>query len=434
MLAPRMSTGLALIDDDLIVVEASLRGEQAKWTSVRHAGFLAEGAEPLPERTTGATAPVALVWPIDRMLRRDVPLGEQSLDDLRLAVAESPDAFFPVGRDEGLLWDAHEFTDADGVRRAMLFALRLPEIEPVLGRLAQSGLTPTRIVPSGAAWSLLRFVHDDAPLVALEIGAKGWAVSEFDGLAWTGLRSGFGAAPADLRERARRDGWSVCDWRNAPARVGDSSAWRPDELTAEHAAIGAALLELFRNDDANESPAPRVNLLGAAERRSFRMGYLGWFAAACAAAVVGLLVWNDAAHSRALRESRELDIEVARLAPVVDRVTALREQSAAIIAAHDRLATLEATFRPISHALAELAVVVPTDSYLPSIDFADSGITVSVVTPSRTQVMQSIESSPMFVGVMPITSSTRLPGGNEQIGLGFSYEEPASASQTEGGR
>ena len=433
MLASRVATGLGFAGDDLVVVEASLRGEQAKWSSARYPGFLAEGGEQIPQRTTSASSPVTLVWPIDRLLRRDVVLGEQSLDDLRLAVAESPDAFFPVGRDEGMLWDAHEFTDADGVRRAMLFGLRLPEIEPVLGRLAQAGMTPTRIVPSGAAWSLLRFVHDDAPTVALEIGPKGWAVSEYDGLGWTGLRSGFGAAPAELRETARRDGWSVCDWRNAPARVGDASVWRPDELTAEHAALGGALLELFRNDDANASRTPSVNLLGATERRSFSMGYLGWFTAACAAAVVGLLVWNDAAHARALRESRELTLEVARLAPVVDRVTALREQSTAIITAHDRLATLESTFRPISLALAELAVVVPSDSYLPSIDFADSGITASVVTPSRTQVMQAIETSPLFVGVMPINSSTRLPGGNEQLGLGFGYEAPA-IPQTEGGR
>jgi hypothetical protein len=433
LLSSRVSIGLGLAGDDLVVVETSLRGEQAKWTSTRHAGFLAEGAEPIAQRTTNTSAPVVLVWPLDRLLRRDVALGEQTIDELRLAVAESPDAFFPVGRDEGLLWDAHEFADADGVRRAMLFGLRLPEIEPVLSRLAQAGLTPTRIVPSGAAWSLLRFVHDDAPMVSLELGSKGWSVSEYDGLAWNGLRSGFGAAPAELRERARRDGWAVCDWRSAPARVGESSVWRPDELTAEHAALGGALLELSREDDANASRTPAVNLLGAAEHRAFRMGSLGWFAAACAAAVVGLLVWNDASHARTLRESRELGAEIARLAPVVDRVAALREQSAAIIAAHERLVTLEATFRPISSALSELALVVPSDSYLPSIDFADSGITTTVITPSRTQVMQAIETSPMFVGVMPINSSTRLPGGNEQLGLGFGYESPATPS-TEGGR
>jgi Tfp pilus assembly protein PilN len=435
LLAPRVSIGLGLAGDDLVVVEASLRGEQAKWTTVRHAGFLAEGAEPIAPRSTNASAPVALVWPLDRLLRRDVALGEQSIDELRVAVAESPDAFFPVGRDEGLLWDAHEFVDEGGVRRAMLFGLRLPEVEPVLSRLAQAGLTPTRIVPSGAAWSLLRYVHDDAPEVSLELGSKGWSVSQYDGLSWNGLQSGFGAAPAELRERARREGWAVCDWRSAPARVGESSVWRPDELTVEHAALGGALLELFRDDDANASRTSAINLLGAAEHRAFRMGPLAWFATACAAAVIGLLVWNDASHARTLRESRELATEIARLAPAVDRVAALREQSAAIIAAHDRLATLEATFRPISAALSELALVVPSDSHLPLIEFADTGITTTVVTPSRTQVMQSIETSPMFMRVMPINSSTRLPGGNEQLGLGFEYEEPASATpSTEGGR
>lgn len=427
LLPSNSALGLAVVGESLVVVEASLRGEQARWTATRHDRFFAEDADATAIPRSGGSHDAVLVWPVDRMLRRDVASGEQTLAELKAAVAESPDAFFPVGRDEGLLWDAHEYRDSEGVRRAIVFAIRLPEIEPTLGRLAQAGLMPTRIMPSAAAWSVLRHAHDDAPIATLEIAERGWALSEYDGLQWTGMRTGFGAAPAELREQARRDGWGVCDWRKAPARVGDSGAWRPDELTAEHAALGAALLPLAPRGEGENHHAPTIDLLGAPPKRAMRMGPLAWYAAACAAAVIGLLIWNDAANARARDTADALAAERSRLAPAVERVEALRAQSESVLEAHERLATLEATYRSMWTTLAELAAVVPDDAHLPRVDFADSGVSATAIAPSRTGVLTAIERSPLFADAAPTTGSTRLPSGGEQFGLAFRYERPANA-------
>lgn len=422
LLTNQSSIGLSVAGDDLILVQASMRADQARWTSTRVERFFAEGVEPSPLGIVAKDAPVVLVWPTDRLLRRDVALGEQSLDDLKAAVGESPDAFFPVSRDEGLLWDAHEFTDEQGVRRAMLFGLRLRDAEPALARLAQAGATPTRLVPSAAAWSVLRFAHESAPGVVLEFGAKSWALSEYEGLRWNALRTGFGAAPAELRERARRDGWGVCDWRSAPARVGESSVWRHDELTPEHAALAGALLDLARDVDLARAGLPAVDLLATPTRRSFRIGPLGWFAAACAAVVIGLLALNDATNDRATREASLLAGEVARLRPAVERVEALRAQADAVVKAHERLATLENSYRPITGTLAELSIATPKGAHFVSVEFADSGLSAMAIAASRSELMAAIEASPTFQGVAPTSGSTRLPTGGEQFGLAFGFE------------
>lgn len=416
------SIGLSVAGEDLILVEASMRADQARWSTTRIERFFAEGAEPSPVGASTGDATVVLVWPTDHLLRRDVALGEQSLDDLKGAVGESPDAFFPVSRDEGLLWDAHEFTDEQGARRAMLFGLRLRDAEPALARLAQAGVTPTRLVPSAAAWSVLRFAHADAPHAVLEFGANSWAVSEYAGLRWNALRTGFGAAPAELRDRARRDGWCVCDWRAAPARVGDSSVWRPDDLTPEHAALAGALLDLARNADLVSEGIPTIDLLSTPAKRTLRIGALGWFAAACAAVVVGLLSLNNAANARAGREASLLAAEVARLRPAVERVEALREQADAVIKAHERLATLENSYRLITGTLAELSLATPKGAHFVSVEFADSGLSAMAIAASRSELMAAIEASSMFQGVAPTGPSIRLPTGGEQFGLGFGFE------------
>jgi Tfp pilus assembly protein PilN len=299
----------------------------------------------------------------------------------------------------------------------------------VLSRLAQAGLTPTRLVPAGAAWSVLRFVHDEAPEAALEIDAKGWSLSTYDGLAWTGVRTGFGAAPAELRDRARREGWAVCDWRVSPGVVGESATWRPDDLHAEHAALGAALLDLARVDARGVAAPSEIDLLGTPARRSLRVGALGWFATACAMVVVGLLVWSDAARARAEREVAALTAEVAEVRPAVERVEALRAQAEAIVKAHDRLSGLERTYRPMSLTLSELATALPRDSHLARVEFADTGVTADVVTSSRTQLMRAIESSPMFQGVALTTGSVSRATGEEQFGLGFNFEAPAPGAE-----
>ena len=124
-----------------------------------------------------------------------------------------------------------------------------------------------------------------------------------------------------------------------------------------------------------------------------------------------------------------LAAERARLAPTVERVESLRAQSEAVLAAHERLAGLEGSYRSMWMTLAELAAVVPTDAYLPSIDFADSGVSATAVAPSRTELLSAIQRSPMFEGVGPTTGSTRLPAGGEQFGLAFGFERPAGASR-----
>lgn len=421
--------GLAVVGERLVVVEASLRGEQARWSSTIIDGALGEGDLAASIPTPPRDADIVLVWPMDRLLRRDVALGEQTIEEFKDAVGQTPDAFFPVNRHDGLLWDAHEYTDADGVRRAMVFAARLPEIEPVLSALAERGVMPTRIAPSGAAWSVLRHAHDEAPSTVLEIAARAWSVSEFDGLRWSGMQSGFGPAPADLRERARREGWGVCDWRSAPSRVGDSSAWRPDELTAEHAALGGALLALAPRGETESARAPTVNLLGTPAKRGFRMGPLAWYAAACAAAAIGLLVWNDAANARAQRTADALEVEVARLRPAVERVETLRAQVGSVLTAHERLSELHNSYRSMWATLAELAAVVPDEAHMPSIEFADSGVTATVITPSRSALLSAIERSPMFAGVGQTTGVTNLPTGGEQFGIAFGFEQPAAAPE-----
>lgn len=429
LLTNQPSIGLSIAGEDLILVEATLRSDQTRWTSARYERFFGPDADASTDLKVQRSGATVLVWPTDRLLRRDVALGEQSLDELKAGVGESPDAFFPVSRDEGILWDAHEFLDEHGVRRAMVFGLRLQEIEPALSRLAQAGVTPTRIVPSAAAWSVLRHAHDEAPRAVLEFGAKYWAVSEYDGLRWTGLRTGFGAAPAELRERARREGWGVCDWRAAPARVGESSVWRPDELTAEHAALAGALLDLAGGADLVREGLPTVDLLATPVRRSLRIGALGWFAAASAAAVIGLLALNDASNSRAQREAALLAEEISRLRPSVERVEALRAQADAVIRAHERLATLENSYRPILGTLAELTQATPRSAHFVSVEFADSGLSAMAVAASRSELMAAIEASPMFEEVGPTSPSTRLPTGGEQFGLAFNFERAPAPAQ-----
>jgi Tfp pilus assembly protein PilN len=429
LLTNQPSIGLSVAGENLILVEASMRADQARWSTRRIERFFAEGVEPSPVGGVASDATVVLVWPTDHLLRRDVALGEQALDDLKAAVGESPDAFFPVSRDEGLLWDAHEFTDEQGARRAMLFGLRLRDAEPALARLAQAGVTPTRLVPSAAAWSVLRFAHQHAPDAVLEFGAKSWAVSEYDGLRWNALRTGFGAAQAELRERARRDGWGVCDWRSAPARVGESSVWRPDELTPEHAALAGALLDLAHDADLASEGIPTIDLLSTPSKRSLRIGALGWFAAACAAVVIGLLSLNNAANARAQREASLLAGEVARLRPSVERVDALRAQADAVIKAHERLATLENSYRPITGTLAELSLATPKGAHFVSVEFADSGLSAMAIAASRSELMAAIEASPMFQGVAPTSGSTRLPTGGEQFGLAFGFERAPAPAQ-----
>lgn len=411
-----------MLGDDLLVVSASCRGDQARWSARRVQGFLAEQGGAAESIDAGPNAGVTLAWPSHRTLRRDVALGEQTLESLRESVAEAPDAFFPVSRDEGLLWDAHEFVGDDGARRALLCAIRLRDIEVLLDRLASAGLTPTRIVPSAACWSAMRFVFDDAPQRVLEKGPGGWSVAEFEGLRWTGLRAGFGAPPADATGDA-----AVCDWGATPQGVGESGAFRPESMHAEHAALGAALLDLVRVDPNDAGEAPSIDLLRGRPRRVLRMTPLAWFTAASAALVVSLLALNGALEKRAADRADLLAAEIARLRPAMERVEAMRERNAAVVAAHDRLVTIESNFRPMTTTLAELTRVTPAGASFDKIDFADSGMTVRAISTATSELMGAIEASPLFVRVLPMGGRTVAPGGIETADLGFNFETPPPA-------
>lgn len=419
-----------MLGDDLVAVSASCRADQARWEAARIPGFAGEsGGGRVEGFGAGARDGVTLAWPSHRTLRRDVALGEQTIEQIRDAVGESPDAYFPVSRDEGLLWDAHEFVGADGSRRALLCAVRLRDVETILDRLASVGLTPTRIVPSAACWGALRYAFDDPPSTVLERGAGGWSLAEFEGLRWTGLRAGFGAPPPEAMNAD-----AVCDWGATPQGLGESGALRRDALHAEHVALGAALLDLVRVDSEDAGEGPTIDLLRGRPRRALRLTALGWYSAAMVALVASLLALNSAFEARAVRHAERLASEIGRLRPAVERVEALRDRNDAIVAAHDRLVALEGSYRPMTVTLAELTRVTPGAASFERIDFADSGMTVSAISTATSELMGAIEASPLFVRVLPIGGRSVAPGGVERVELGFNFEgaPPAWARGADG--
>lgn len=438
-LSKRSIVGLCVVGDDLVVVDASARGDQIRWTARRVQGFLSEsaqggaggaggsgGAEAIA--TEGKASGVTLVWPSHRTLRRDVALGEQTLDELRAAVSETPDAFFPVSRDEALLWDAHEYTDADGVRRAILCAVRLRDIEPVLDRLGSAGLTLGRIVPSAASWSALRYAFDEIPSRVLERASGGWSIAEYEGVRWTGLRAGFGAPPPDAN-----DADAMCDWSATPQGVGESSAFHPGSMHAEHAALGAAMLDLARIDAQDGASMPTIDLLRARPKRRFRLGALGWCGVAAAALVLSLLTLNDVSEARATERARVLAAEVDRLRPGVERVEALRARNDALVQAHTRLVAIESNYSPMARTLEELTRVTPASSSFDRISFADSGLSVRAISTATADLMGAIEGSPLFVRVLPMGGRSVAPGGVETVDLGFNFETPPPFASDAGG-
>ena len=364
-LSTRIRIGLCVLGDDLLVVSASCRGDQARWSARRVQGFLAEQGGAAESIDAGPNAGVTLAWPSHRTLRRDVALGEQTLESLRESVSEAPDAFFPVSRDEGILWDAHEFIGDDGARRALLCAIRLRDIETLLDRLASAGLTPTRIVPSAACWSAMRFVFDNAPSRVLEMGPGGWSVAEFDGLRWTGLRAGFGAPPADATVDA-----AVCDWGATPQGVGESGAFRPESMHAEHAAPARCWTwrggPQRRRRGALDRSAPRASAPRPADDPA-RVVHRGVGGARRVAA-------------GAERRAREAGGGPRGPARGRDRASASRDgarrgdaRAAPRWSRRDRLVTIESNFRPMTTTLAELTRVTPAGASFDKIDFADSG-------------------------------------------------------------
>lgn len=388
----RQAIGMVIRGDDLVLVHASVRGWQIDWSLDRVPGALRDGdASPpiVPERYRESRAPRILVWPIDRMLRRDIDAASQSEDDMRAVVGENMSSFFPTADESSVLWDLHRTETTDGRAIGWLGGAFRHDLSPVLEKLARVGLSPTRIVPSGVGCAPLRYAGDasrqNAPERMLEITPSGWAAHMFSGLRWSGCRAGPGAPPDELLREAREHGWVVCRWEQ---RVEPEEATRA--MTLEHVALGGAMLGAWPRAGA----APEFNLLGRAKgRRWLTHPWTRWTAAA-AALTLALLVFADARLARARSDAARLDRINAELASEADRVERLRAANDGIVGVHDRLWRLESGYTPRWRVLSALTAATPDSAWVQRLELTDDDFVMDVESASPAEVLQRIEASP----------------------------------------
>ncbi|TVQ59593.1 MAG: hypothetical protein EA379_10445 [Phycisphaerales bacterium] len=404
----RQAIGMAVRGEDLVLVHASVRGAQIDWSLDRVPGLFREGDAPsvkIPERFRNPRATRVLVWPVDRMLRRDLDAAGQTEDDLRAAVGANLPSFFPTPADTALLWDLHVADTADQRRVAWLGGVFASGLEATLARLSEAGLAPSRVVPSGMGCAALRFAagsNAEAPDRMLEVTPSGWATHTYHGLSWTGCRAGSGAPAESLVREARENGWLVCRWDD---RAQPEEASRA--MTIEHVAMGGALLAA----PAHPRGATSFNLLGRTKGKDWlRSAPLRWTAAA-AALTISLVIFADARAHRAGIDAQRLDAVAATLGRDAERVERLRNANDGMQGVHDRLARLESSYTPRWRMLAAITEATPDSAWVQRIEMTDHDFVLDVESASVSEVLGALEGSPDLGNAQQAAGQQTIEGG-----------------------
>ncbi|MBL0921335.1 MAG: hypothetical protein IBJ10_04305 [Phycisphaerales bacterium] len=404
----RRAIGLLPVGDDLILVEATARAHGVAWRRETVAGFFS-GDAPAPDwARAGAHTPRVLLWPTDAMLRREIDIAGQSIDDFRGAIGESLGSFFPAVTQDGVLWDVAPITGAAGGPAAWIGVALRDRVQPVLDRLQGAGLAPTRLAPSGMALPLLlRSVDADRrPTSVLEVTPTGWALHAVDGLRWNGCRAGSGPpTDAALRE-AERCGAPTLRWDDADA---------PGLLTRDDLAMGGAMLGAWPRLGSEQGRAPSFNLLGRRERRSFLEHPAARWTGAAAAVVAGVMILGDATVARARAERGAIATRASQVVPDFERVEDAREVNERLTAAHERLWRLESTYTPRWRTLAALSVALPAPAWVERVEVGDDTILADVIAPGAAQVLEALEASADFEKVKQIGPAAALESGETRL-------------------
>lgn len=411
-LLTRRAIGLLPVGADLIVVEATARGSRAQWRVETIANFFDADAPPvLPEwAVPGAHVPCALLWPTDAVLRREIDIAGQSVDDFRAAVGDNLGSFFPAASAESMLWDVAPITGAAGSPGAWIGAIPRERIEPALARLAAAGAAPTRIAPSAIALPLLlRSLNEaDRPSSVLEISPSGWALHQVDGLRWNGCRAGAGEPSAAVFAEATRRSATTLRWaERAPAPESGPS---PESL-----ALCGAMLGAWPRLGTEAGRAPAFNFLGRRERRRlFESAPVRWIGAA-AAVLIATMILADSVAARSRAEQIAVLARAEVLGPEAERVDAARAVNASLIAAHDRLWRLESNYRPRWQILAWLSGALPAPAWVERLEVSDDTILADILAPAAAPVLEALEAWPTLEQVKQIGPATTLESGESRL-------------------
>ena len=397
------AVGMVAVGEDAIVVSAVVAGASVTWETTRLAGaFAPAGAPPETAALAAALAPArgprVLVIPADAMLRRDIELGGRDIADLLAAVRENLDAFLPSPPDDRLLWDL-----APMGTRAWLGAAREADLAPTLTRLADLGLAPSRVVPSGLAWSIaLRAAEFGGPEPAssvLEETPTGWALHGFEGVEWTSSRAGTGAAT----ERALAEAERRTSLRRRWISLDDSGA-----QAAEQVALGGAMLGAW---PLRSPEAPRFSLLPHADQRRLEVSPFFRWAAVAVIASGGLVALSSAAKDRAASELAALEAGAREAKAGADAVERMRKSTDSLIAGHDRLWRLESRYIPRWTTLAALSAAVPKDAWAERLEITDTSFVIDLVGKGPAEVVRGLENAG-FEGVKQASPeiATEIPG------------------------
>lgn len=427
-LLTRRAIALVPVGADLLVAEAVLRGHGASWRSQTVAGFFdAESSAALPDwARAGKPAASVLLWPTDAVLRREIDIAGQSIDQFRAAVGDNLGSFFPAANAEDAFWDVAPITGAAGSAGAWIAALPRDRVQPALDRLAAAGLKPTRLAPSAFALPIvLRSIDaDQRPSAVLEVTPTGWALHAIDGLRWNGCRAGAGPPSEAVLAEAARRGALICRWQ-------DESPAGDHALDRDMLALGGAMLGVWPRLSDERGRAPSFNFIRRRERANLlESPALRWTAAA-AAVVVSTMILADATVSRARAERSAVLVRAQSVGPAAEQVEAIRTANEGLIASHTRLWRLEDNYRPRWRILADLSLALPAPAWVERLEIGDEVILADILAPGAAEVLEALEASPAFTQVKQLGPATTLESGESRLRVEARLVGPTSDAAPE---
>ena len=206
-------------------------------------------------------------------------------------------------------------------------------------------------------------------------------------------------------------------------RLKDTVPIKSNESTAPYlekavSAIGLAFTGMTRH------PTIKINLIPAA----FRFKQSRW--AYISAAVLGLIIiallagmfFHRQIQSRTLVE--ELDREITSRKDLVDRVMELRKETESLAGEIDFIEKLYQKQDVNLEVLQELTQLLPMDTYLTNYQYRDGKITLIGYSDSASDLVLTLESSPILKEVVPRGSTRRdTRTGKERFQIEATLEE-----------
>jgi Tfp pilus assembly protein PilN len=384
---------------------------------------------------------VHLCLPRRELLLNRLVLPAAARENLAQVLEYEVERVIPLPRDEIFYgYQLRQSGGGDAGRLAVLL-ISVPQriVRQYMGALEGVGMRPKAIsISAGTLGDFAAFCLGDLSAPTALIGGSGDAreLALFvDGqLAASHVLEGAGARDdASLQALCRRDLAEVFHSDDKPVRVlraeaseeseglfalaagrletpaGVSEAAEPSVLPAIGAALGAV-----------REGVVGINLLPEEHRPGLQEGLFVPLMLMAAVVVLALL-YGGSVIVRDEMTGRSLASEVEELRPRVDEVRAqenearkLQEQAAVLIAQEDR--------RMVQY-LRELTEKIPIDAYLTTLRFRNDRIEMDGFASRSSELIQVLETSPMFRSVKFTSPVTTGQGGKERFSIVAEVEE-----------